>query len=70
MFLIIFIAGVVDCGKPPSIDYGYVKFTGTQEKYIAYYTCQHGYILKGYSYRRCLASGQWSGKSSCVRGKY
>ncbi|XP_042303504.1 beta-2-glycoprotein 1-like, partial [Sceloporus undulatus] len=50
------------CNQPEPLMNGNVHFTGLDFMNFANYSCDSGYILRGYESRLCQADGQWSEK--------
>lgn len=54
---------IVDCGRPPVLAFGKVILLNSTTTFdsIGRYSCLPEYKMIGDPYRRCLASGVWSG---------
>ena len=51
--------------------YGKVRVDGYIPWSKAYYSCDHGYVMYGLAYRKCLSDGSWYGKApTCHPKKY
>ena len=50
------------CSRYLILNYGHVKINDTLIGGSAYYSCNRGYYLVGYAYRKCLKTGGWDGK--------
>ena len=53
---------VIKCPGLSHPEYGHVKINDTLIGGSAYYSCNRGYYLVGYAYRKCLKTGGWDGK--------
>ncbi|KAK2150293.1 hypothetical protein LSH36_413g01017 [Paralvinella palmiformis] len=51
----------VDCGRPPQLENGSFKVSGSTLGNKANYFCQEGYRLHGGRYLRCVFDGTWNG---------
>ncbi|XP_052242566.1 sushi, von Willebrand factor type A, EGF and pentraxin domain-containing protein 1-like [Dreissena polymorpha] len=56
-----------DCGRPPTLTNGDLKFNYTTFNSTVQYTCNPGYYLTGRSIIRCLEAGTWDSlKANCT----
>ena len=60
--LLIYTLIVIKCPGLSHPEYGHVKINDTLIGGSAYYSCNRGYYLVGYAYRKCLKTGGWDGK--------
>lgn len=64
---------VVDCGVPDISSAGDIpsmlSYSNTVFNSTAFYSCETGYNLVGWSTRGCLSSGQWSGAAPLCESK-
>jgi hypothetical protein len=64
-------AVVATCGKPPSPQNGFVKFSRTTVGARAIHYCKKGFVLRGRRVRVCRGNRRWSGRTPrCVRSRY
>ena len=56
---------MVDCGKPPAITNGDVRFDESSFGSQAFYTCKVGYQLKGFQIATCTEAGVWFQIPTC-----
>ena len=61
---------VIDCGGLPSPDNGEVDFSRTTFGAMAFYSCDPGYFLQGFSKRTCQADGSWSNDEPTCECKF
>ena len=55
------------CPRLQAPQNGNVKFVSTSPGSFAKYTCNSGYGLSGNTYRKCLSTGQWTGRTPTCR---
>ena len=55
------------CPRLQAPQNGNVKLLSTSPGSFAKYTCNSGYGLSGNTYRKCLSTGQWTGRTPTCR---
>ena len=53
----------VNCGPPPQVENGVVRYSGTRLAHQARYRCVTGFELKGFEIRVCTVNGKWNGST-------
>ncbi|XP_052796464.1 sushi, von Willebrand factor type A, EGF and pentraxin domain-containing protein 1-like [Mya arenaria] len=56
----VFVISYTDCGAAPDIDHGNVSSVETTYLFVATYTCETGYNIRGDNIIHCMSNGNWS----------
>ena len=66
LFTVQLFVAAVDCGEPPIIENGTLRYMNTTYKSTVRYRCDYNYIMvDGEAYIRCQENGEWESPPQC-----